>query len=304
MATKYIVQHRAGTEDRLNSTSKTIFDRELIVERSNDGKIRLKVGDGETAYVDLPYVSPSIFETVNGLSYDGTYLYLTANGVVVSDPVEIKGGGSDEGLNDRVAELEEQMADLLYKDIKIESFKHDLGTNVFEIGSKITSFNFSWQLNRKPVSLTLGNKNLPLSASGQTPYDGSEITTTTTWTLEAKGEKGEISRSTAGVSFYNGVYYGKAIEPQSYDSSFVQSLTKKLSGQKVESFIETTGANEYMYYCLPTRMGTCIFNVGGFDGGFSLVDTIEFENKSNYTETYYIYRSSNPNLGTKTVKIS
>lgn len=57
MAQKYIVQHRGGNEDVLNAYQGKIYDRELIVERSNDGYTRLKLGDGKTSYVDLPYLN-------------------------------------------------------------------------------------------------------------------------------------------------------------------------------------------------------------------------------------------------------
>ena len=49
--------------------------------------------------------------------------------------------------------------------------------------------------------------------------------------------------------------------------------------------------------------GECEFKVGGFSGGFSLIDTIDFINPSGYTESYYIYKSIEPNLGTTKVEI-
>jgi hypothetical protein len=57
MAKTYIVQHRGGAEDKLNAYTGQIHDRELIIERSNDGYTRFKIGDGETLYVDLPYLN-------------------------------------------------------------------------------------------------------------------------------------------------------------------------------------------------------------------------------------------------------
>ncbi|WP_157796132.1 hypothetical protein [Thomasclavelia cocleata] len=52
---------------------------------------------------------------------------------------------------------------------------------------------------------------------------------------------------------------------------------------------------------MPARYGAVNFNVGGFDGGFTKVATIEFTNASGYTENYDIYKSDNANLGTQTV---
>ena len=54
---------------------------------------------------------------------------------------------------------------------------------------------------------------------------------------------------------------------------------------------------------VPTRFGVPKFTVGGFEGGFSLVATIDFTNSSNYTEPYNIYKSENSNLGNTTVNV-
>ena len=50
--------------------------------------------------------------------------------------------------------------------------------------------------------------------------------------------------------------------------------------------------------------GTPVFNVGGFDGGFTKAASISFTNASGYTEEYAVYRSDNSNLGTKTIKVT
>ena len=57
MDEQYIVQPRYGAEDDLNAYTGIIYDREFIIERSNDGYTRLKIGDGATPYVDLPYIN-------------------------------------------------------------------------------------------------------------------------------------------------------------------------------------------------------------------------------------------------------
>ena len=62
--------------------------------------------------------------------------------------------------------------------------------------------------------------------------------------------------------------------------------------------------DEYIYYAFPSRLGTPIFKVGGFEGGFSKVSTISFTNIYNFTENYDIYKSDNVNLGDTTIVIS
>ena len=93
-------------------------------------------------------------------------------------------------------------------------------------------------------------------------------------------------------------------------------LSKQLLSSKLTSFTATAGEGQYFYYCLPKRMGKCIFTVGVLPGGFNLVkfddptsengykETFDFKNSSGYTEPYYIYRSNNSGLGTKTVNVS
>ena len=64
------------------------------------------------------------------------------------------------------------------------------------------------------------------------------------------------------------------------------------------------GEGQYIFYCVPASFGSCSFKVGGFEGGFNKVDTIQFTNASGYTESYDIYKSTNSNLGNTTVVVS
>ena len=105
------------------------------------------------------------------------------------------------------------------------------------------------------------------------------------------------------MNFYNGIYYGVAQE-STYNSNFILKLTRVISDTKSRSITVNAGTGEYIYYCLPTRLGTPSFNVGGFSGGFKKVSTISFTNGSGYTESYDIWKSDNASLGNTTVKVS
>ena len=120
----------------------------------------------------------------------------------------------------------------------------------------------------------------------------------------ATDERGAKSEKTTSITFYNGVYYGAKAAPETYDSAFILSLSKELRADKRPSFSANAGEGQYLYYCLPERMGACSFTVGGFTGGFSLVDTIEFTNASGFTERYRIYKSNNANLGDTSVTVA
>ena len=60
MAGKYIVQLRRGTKEEWAQTELIPLMGELVVEYDN-GVPRLKIGDGETAYSSLPYMSVDSF---------------------------------------------------------------------------------------------------------------------------------------------------------------------------------------------------------------------------------------------------
>lgn len=212
-----------------------------------------------------------------------------------------EGGHDQTEINNRLSALESQISDLSYKAISITSFTNNVKT--VENGQIVTSVTLNWTVNKTPTVLTLDGVNLDSSATTCT-YNNLELTKNKSWTLLAKDERENTSSKTTTVNFLNGVYYGATVAPNSYDSNFILSLTKQLSSSKVSSFTATSGAGQYFYYCLPQSMGVCSFNVGGFNGGFALVDTINFTNSYGHSENYYIYRSDHTNLGTKIITVS
>ena len=205
----------------------------------------------------------------------------------------------------RISDLEKAVADLNYSAIVINSFSASPSTA--EMGSKVTSVALSWGVNKTPTALTLDGSALGVNDKSKTVTG--TFTANKSWKLKATDERGATAEKTASLSFLNGIYYGVSDEPNTYNSAFLLSgldrgINKVLRSSKLTSFSESAGGNEYIYYCLPKRMGTCSFKVGGFDGGFTLVDTIAFTNAFGYTEDYFIYRSDNTGLGATTVTVS
>ena len=209
------------------------------------------------------------------------------------------GGGVDADFEQRLSDLEQTVSELVYEPIAISAFSANPSTA--EKGSTINSVVLSWSLNKTPTSLDLDGETLDVSATSY--RDTRTFTGYSTWSLTAEDEK-SASVKTVALSFLNGVYYGVASEPAEYNSAFILGLTKNLRSSKLNSFTANAQAGEYIYYCLPVSMGACTFKVGGFDGGFSLVATIEFENAHGYTENYYIYKSDNAGLGNTSVAVS
>ena len=213
------------------------------------------------------------------------------------------GSGTDANLaaivsnhESRIKALENTISDALYKEIAITSFTNNKAT--VEIGSVVTAVTFSWTLNKTPEVISLNNISQTASASGGTTLSGLNLTSNTTYTLQALDEKGTMATATTSINFFNGIYHGVGATFDNF------AFTKTLSDTKGRTFTVTAGEGQYIWYAVPSRLGTCSFNVGGFDGGFSLVDITSVTNSSGYSEEYYIYRSDNANLGDTTVKVS
>lgn len=220
----------------------------------------------------------------------GVYKYDVFSGLVDLTPLE-----------NEIDDLKDQVADLLYKAITITSFTNNV--NTVEIGSTVTAVALSWAFSKTPVSVTLDGVAKAVDSTGES-LTGLSLTSGKTWTLRATDERDAVATKTTAISFLNGVYYGVAEAPNTYDSAFILGLTKTLRSSKLTSFNVNAGAGQFIYYCIPTRFGTASFKVGGFDGGFSLVDTISFTNSKGYTENYYVYKSDNAGLGATSVTVS
>lgn len=199
-----------------------------------------------------------------------------------------------------ISSIQKEIADLKYSAISITNFTNS--KNIVEMGSTVTSVALNWTTNKTPTTLTLDNTSIDKSLKTIT-LSNQTIKSNKTFTLKAIDERNATATKTTAITFYNGIYYGAAASA-TIDSSFILKLTKSLQATKAKTFDCTTGSGQYIWFCVPTRYGTPAFNVGGFDGGFSKISTLQFKNASGYTESYDVYKSDNANLGNKTVKVS
>lgn len=193
------------------------------------------------------------------------------------------------------------------KDIatKMDEISNPFSINSFtvtpSVAQKGSTINVTvkWSYNKDIKSQTLNNTALDATLREKT---FSSVKADVTYTLNATSTN-NVSKSKSGtVKFYNGIYYGKS-SSTTYNATLISSLTKTLSDSKARTITVNAGAGEYIYYCLPKRLGVPSFNVGGFDGGFNKVATINFTNSDSYAEDYDIYKSTNANLGNSTVVI-
>lgn len=192
------------------------------------------------------------------------------------------------------------LADLMYEPISIEMFTNNV--NTVEMGQTVTDVTLSWSYNKTPTTAKLDGTLIDVSATSKS-LTGQTITSNKTYTLAVTDERDASANKTTSISFLNGVYWGVALD-STLNSAFILALNKGLQSNRSKTFTVNAGVGQYIYYACPARYGACKFNVGGFDGGFSLVSTISFKNASGYTEDYYVYKSDNANLGSTTVKVS
>ncbi len=209
-------------------------------------------------------------------------------------------GGTTDEVARRLAVLEAAVSDLNYEAIEITSFA--VSPNTAEMGSSVAYVSAMWAFNKTPASIKFAGTNYQPTATLSSVTG--PFTTNQTWRLEATDERDAIAEKSASLTFLNGVYYGVAAQPTTVNSAFVLNLSKTLRSNKLPSFTANATTGKYIWYCLPKRMGTCSFKVGGFEGGFTLHSTIAFTNASGYTEDYYIYRSDNVSLGSTTISVS
>ena len=203
------------------------------------------------------------------------------------------------------ANAQEIFDDLLYVLININSFTAN--TTLYEIGVTIASLGFTWSYNKTPiVSQTLTGPHDPIvlgiTERAATVSFTPDLAVTSVFTLQVNDGENSVSQNKT-VSFFNGVYYGDAADGV-IDSNFVLSLSKNLQSSKNYTFSSSAGANVFAWYAHKKVLGQATFIVGGFEGGFEAPVTISFTNASGHTEDYYVYRSTNPEIGPVNIVVS
>ena len=139
-------------------------------------------------------------------------------------------------------------------------------------------------------------------------YSNLNLIDTKTYNLKVTDERDTRANKSTALTFCNRVCYGVATAPEIIDSDFVMGLTtKNLATSRANSGVKyNAGGGQYLWYCVPTRLGECSFIdvETGLGAGLSLEATIDVVNASGYEESYYVYKSDYAGLGSLTVKVS
>ena len=276
------------TEEKLNKMEQGIERASMTIE---PGNITM-------SNTEKPSVSVTVDEFSHTRKINIAFPKLQqTDGASIRDDVQSKDSTwSSDKINGKFNEIEQLLADLAYEPIEILSFNNNV--NLAEFGSTINTITFTWTLSRIPTTLRLNG--IDIDVNLKTSKVVEEINKTKHYELKAIDEKGNTSSKTSNVQFVNGIYYGvgtlKTIE--NITSSFIlNALTKTLSTTKAIDFTVNAGSDEHIFYAYPSRFGESAFYVGGFEGGFQLLGSMDFINAYGYTEKYYVYMSTNANLG-------
>lgn len=289
------------TADTLNYMYNRISMVLQLALQANDGYVQAM------AMVAPAFSESNAYSAGDSVTYNGILYTFTANHAagawIGTDAATIPGGVTGEVADLKSAfKAHADTVDALslfvnYNDIA--SFT--LTPAAIEIGNATASVTLAWTFYATPASLTLNGVSKSVSSSGETVTatdDGS--THQVTYTLATS-----IGSKTEAFHFYPNLYWGVSSTAGSPTSAFVIGLaSKQLSGSKAKTFTVNAGSGQYIYFCSPVRYGQCAFKSGGFEGGFEAAQTVSVTNASGHTENYYVYRSTNPGLGSTTITVS
>ena len=195
-----------------------------------------------------------------------------------------------EAMQAQIVDILARLDNIEYKQIIIQSFTAN--TYMIEIGSNST-IDLVWSLNKVADTQTINGE-----AVTGTSKQYTNVSANTTYNLVVSDSASQATKSIS-IEAANQIYYGAAA-----DFSNVTTLSKVLSNNKARTITVNAGEGQYIIYAYPTRLGSNVeFWVENFEGGFEAPVELNLTNASGYTEKYYVYRSTNPNLGNTTVEI-
>lgn len=208
-----------------------------------------------------------------------------------------------DSYNEAVKEVEilkKQMKALLEPTIDIVTFTSTPG--LVELGTVLNTVTLKWSYNyATPVAQFLNDVELDINKRSKM-LDG-PFTSDQQFILTVNGLEDSKATRVINLRFLNGLYYG-ASKLTPITSEFINTFEHKLTDNLNLGFTVTPREQEYIYVAYPDRLGDPKFVITSEEADFELIETFEFTNKSGYTETYRVYRTTNVYLGQTTVRMS
>jgi hypothetical protein len=115
---------------------------------------------------------------------------------------------------------------------------------------------------------------------------------------------GVTRTATHTITWGQKLYWGIGPAGYSTENDIKNNLDGYLTNTIDAEFTVTAGPTDKIYFACRSGYGTATFTVGGFDGGFTLTNTISLTNTYGFTESYDLYESDSLGLGTTTVTVS
>lgn len=216
--------------------------------------------------------------------------------------------------NPGYANLQVLLDDLLNVPLVINSFTTP--TTLFEKRlstdpSADFTMNFTWILNQivtggsqtligpnemTPVSLTTSERDKLVTLT--------DFNTNGVFTLTATTAAGDTQNAAISAVFANRVHWGDSTVPGAVDSTFILSLSNKLSTSYNGSYNTNTGASEYFWFAYPVAYGTPTLKVGVFDLDALTPVLVSHTNSLGHTENYNVIRSTYAALGGLVVDVT
>lgn len=214
--------------------------------------------------------------------------------------------GKQLSTNDFTDEYKKMLEDLSYVKISFSSVSIDKASN--EIGSTVTSVNANWKLNKTPKTLKIQfgadpQETLENNVTTKS-YTGKSIKTNTNIVLTATDERDFATTKQLTISFQPKAYWGVVNNKSSYTSEDILALSNSvLTSSRQRTLNVNVTSGKHAIYAIPSSFGTPVFNVGGFDGGFIKVGTINHTNASGHAQNYDVWKSVNAGLGNISVLV-
>ena len=195
--------------------------------------------------------------------------------------------------NPEVHSIGEALDALLYKELEITLAKTN--PEIGEIGETVDVV-FGWGYNKFIESQTCDSTEMS-AATRSTTVRG--ITETTSKLLVASdGVKTKSKLIT--IPFKQACYYGTANTTPTSEI-IIDTFTRDLKFDKGSTVTITANTGDYIYFILPKSLEDITFYVGGFEGGFSIINNdFKFSRYGNVYDCVLI-RSDNSGLGTTTI---
>ena len=196
--------------------------------------------------------------------------------------------------NPSISTVGEALDQLLYKELTIQS---TVTPNIAEIGETVPEVKFSWKYNKNVTQQSFDGTDIGLDIREVALQD---VTSTTSKSLQAFDGK-NTKKVVMSITFKLASYYGVSESTPTNSEEIISRFTRDLNFYKGSSVTITAQDNQYIYLMLPKSMGQVQFYVGGFEGGFQIVNPNFQFTKNGVTNSYILYKSDNPGLGTTTI---